>query len=258
MLVAVTREVSPSIGQCELTHLAREAIDVEKARLQHRQYEDCLAALGCEVHRLPAEPDLPDSVFVEDTAIVFDELAIITHPGAGSRRPETEAVAEALGSYRELSRIEPPGTIDGGDVMRVGKTVFVGLSRRSNPLGVERMRTVLRPFGYTVKGIPLNDCLHLKSAVTQVAERTLLINRAWVDAGELADACGGVDFIDIDPGEPFGGNALLIGETVVYASAHPGTRKKMEERGIPVVPVDVSELAKAEGGVTCCSLVFDA
>lgn len=252
MLIAVTREVSPSIGSCELTHLAREAIDVGVARAQHRQYEDCLAALGCEMHRLRAEPELPDSVFVEDTAVVFDELAMITRPGAESRRPETQSVAMALTPYRRLLYIESPGTIDGGDVLRIGKTLFVGLSHRSNQAGIEQMLALLEPFGYRVQEVRLNGCLHLKSAVTQVATDALLINPTWVEASVFAH----MSTIDADPSEPYGGNALLVGETVVYPSAYPRTRGRLEDAGIPVRVVDVSELAKAEGGVTCCSLVF--
>src|SRR5512135_3526472 len=123
MRIAITRQVSPAIGNCELTHLERMAIDVPLAQAQHHQYEECLAALGCEVHRLPAEPDLPDSVFVEDIAIVMDELAIITRPGADSRRPEAASIARALEPYRKLVYIQAPGTVDGGDVLRVGKTL---------------------------------------------------------------------------------------------------------------------------------------
>ena len=253
MPIAITREVSPNIGHCELTHLAREAIDANVARAQHRQYEDCLAALGCEIHSLPAEPELPDSVFVEDTAVVFDELAIITRPGADSRKPEIQSIAKALKPYRRLSYIKSPGIIDGGDVLCIGKTLFVGLSRRSNQAGIEQMRALLDPFGYTVEGVQMNGCLHLKSAVTQVAKNTLLINRVWVDAGAFEH----MNLIDVDPSEPFGGNALLVGETVVYPSAYPGTQRRLEDHGISVRVVDVSELAKAEGGVTCCSLIFN-
>lgn len=254
MRVAVTRAVSPNIGRCELTHLARQPIDVDKARAQHARYEECLATLGCQVQRLPVEPGLPDSVFVEDTALVLDELAIITRPGAASRRPETEAVARALRPYRQLAHIAAPATLDGGDVLQVGRQVFVGLSPRTNPAGVAQLQTLLEPLGYIVKGVPVTGCLHLKSAATLVATDTLLIHRAWVEAA----AFGPLELIDVDPVEPFGGNALLVGETVVYPAAYPGTRRRLEERGIPVQVVDVSELAKAEGGVTCCSLIFEA
>ena len=258
MHIALTRPVSASITSCELTHLDRQPIDLDLARAQHREYEKTLHALGCRVERLPEEPDLPDAVFVEDAAIVLDELALIARPGAPSRRPETRTVARALERYRRLATIEPPGTLDGGDVLRVGpdeasgKTLYVGLSQRSNPAAIEQMRAVLAPLGYRVRGVPVRGCLHLKSAVTQVAEKTLLINRDWVDGGLF----GGVDLVDVDLSEPYAANALLIDGAVIYAAAYPRTRRRLEARGIAVHAVDVSELAKAEGAVTCCSLVF--
>ncbi len=253
MRLAITREVSPSIGECELTHLARAPIDLDTARAQHRQYGECLAALGCRIYRLPAEPGLPDAVFVEDTAVVLDELAIITRPGAASRRGETEAPAEALRAYRRLAAIQPPGTLDGGDVLRIGKRLWVGLSSRSNQAGIGQLRRLASPFGYSVESVRVKGCLHLKSAVTQVAESTLLVNRDWIDGSPFE----GMELIDVDPREPFGGNALLVGDTVVYPASFPATRRRLEERGIVVEAIDVAELGKAEGGVTCCSLIFN-
>jgi dimethylargininase len=252
MLVAITREVSPSISRCELTCLPRKTIDVNLARRQHRQYEDCLARLGCAVQRLPAELELPDSVFVEDTCVVLDELAIIARPGADSRRRETQSIAEVLKPYRKLSFIEPPGTIDGGDVLSLGKSLFVGLSRRTNRAAIEQLLALLTPHAYTVKAANLTDCLHLKTAVTQVAAKTILVNRSWVEPSIFGD----VAVIHVHPSEPWGANALLVHETVVYPAAYPETRKRLEKHGIRVDTVDVSELAKAEGGVTCCSVIF--
>lgn len=252
MFIAITREVSPRIAECELTHLAREPINLERARAQHRQYEQLLVELGCKLIRLPAEPELPDSVFVEDTAIVLDELAVITRPGAESRRAETSSVADVLKRYRKLFYIESPGTLDGGDVLHVGKTLYVGQSKRSNREGIEQLRRILAPFGYSVTAVALHDCLHLKSAVTQVASNTLLINRAWADAR----AFDSYRLIEVDPSEPFAANSLLIGNTVIYPEAFLKTRKRLEAQDIKVRAVDASELAKAEGGVTCCSLIF--
>jgi dimethylargininase len=252
MLVAITREISAQIGRCELTCKAREAIDVDLARAQHHQYEECLASLGCSVRRLPEEPELPDSVFVEDAAIVLDELAIITRPGAESRRPETHSIAQALFPYRPLVRIEAPATLDGGDVLRVGKRLFVGLSHRSNEEAIRQMQKLLTDYGYTVSGVQVKGCLHLKSAVTQVAEDTLLINGNWIER----DPFGPMRFIEVDPGEPCAANALMVDRKVIFPQAYSSTRRHLEANGIEVVPVDASELAKAEGGVTCCSLIF--
>ncbi len=251
-LVAITRAVSPKIGQCELTHLERRPIDVDLARAQHGRYEACLAGLGCELHRLPAEPDLPDSVFVEDTAVVLDDLAIITRPGAASRRPELEPVARTLEPFRRLAFIQPPGTLDGGDVLCAGRAIYIGLSGRSNQAGVEQVRRLAAPLGYRVEGVPVAGCLHLKSAVTQVAGDTLLINRDWVDGRIFRE----LKLIDVDPAEPYGANALPVGGSIIYPEAYPRTRLRLEAEGIAVQTVDVSELAKAEGAVTCCSLIF--
>ncbi len=252
MLIALTRQVSPSIENCVLTHLERQAIDISLARAQHCQYEECLAALGCHIHCLPAEPDLPDSVFVEDTAVVLDELAIITRPSAVSRLSETASVARALGPYRKLCYIQSPGTLDGGDVLRVGKTLYVGLSSRSNQAAIEQMRELLHPHGYAVEDVQVSGCLHLKSAVTQVAKDTLLINPDWVDAGRF----GGMRQIAVHLSEPYAANALLVGETVIYPASYPRTQAQLKSCGIPLMTVDVSELIKAEGAVTCCSLIF--
>jgi dimethylargininase len=249
--VALTRAVSPAFARCELTHLARQPIDWRRATRQHARYERALAALGLLVQRLPPAPVCPDAVFVEDTAVVLDEVAVIARPGAPSRRPETATVARALAAYRPVRRITAPGTLDGGDVLQVGRRVFVGASARSNAAGRGQLRALLARYGYRVIDVPVTGCLHLKSAVTVVADRTLLFQRAWVEA----DAFRGLELIDVDPAEPFAANALRVGDTVLLPTAHRKTRRRLEVRGLVVRGVDVSELAKAEGGVTCCSLV---
>jgi dimethylargininase len=251
MLLAITRHVSPSIERCELTHLEREPIDLELARSQHASYESCLAELGCSVRSLPAEPDLPDAVFVEDAAIVLDDLAIITRPGALSRRPETVSIEKALEPYRIIRRIESPATLDGGDVLRLDTMLYVGVSGRSDIAGIEQLRTHVAPFGYSVTAVPIRGCLHLKSAITQVGPETVLINRQWVDPGCFA----GLQWIDVSPEEPRGANALFVDGPVVYPDDFPRTAQRLDRAGINVRPVGVSELAKAEGGVTCCSLL---
>jgi dimethylargininase len=251
MLIALTRSVPPSIVECELTHLAREPIDVARAAVQHRAYENTLASLGYSVRPLPDEPDMPDSVFVEDTAVIVDELAVMTRPGAPSRRAEIFSVAQALREYRELAFIEEPGTLDGGDVLRIGKRLFVGRSERTNDDGIAQLRAHLAEEGYTVEAVTLHDCLHLKTAVTAVSDSIVLINPAWVDFPHAFDR------IEVDPSEPFAANALLTPRGVVMPSAFPRTIERVRRRGIKVDTVDASELAKAEGGVTCCSLLLN-
>jgi dimethylargininase len=254
MFIAITRQISSRFNECELTHLNRQPIELDLARAQHRQYEAALRELGCEVISLPAEPTLPDSVFVEDVALVFDEAAVITRPGADSRKPEAASVARALSPYRALFTIEAPGTLDGGDVLRVGRTVYVGLSSRSNRSGVEQLQGFLAPYGYTVKGVEVTGCLHLKSAVTQVSAGTLLINSARVDRKIFS----GMRFIEVDDSEPSAANAVWIDDTVLYPSSFPQTQRRLEEAGLRLKIVDATEVAKAEGAVTCCSLIFRA
>ena len=253
MAIAMTRSASPRMGDCELTYLPRVEIDIELVRAQHEEYQNALAALGCQLVPLPAEPDLPDSIFVEDTAIVLPEVAIITRPGAESRRPETGSVAQALKAYRKLIFVQAPGTLDGGDVLRVGQTLYVGSSNRSNGEGIRQLATATLPLGYSVVPIPVSGCLHLKSAVTLVGPNTLLMNRQLVDASYFTE----FDIIDVHDAEPLAANALLIGEQVIYPTSYPYTRKRLQDRGIRVKCVDVSEIEKAEGAVTCCSLVFE-
>jgi dimethylargininase len=252
MLLAITRKISPRFSDCELTHLERQPIDLDLARAQHHAYETALRELGCEVISLPPEADLPDSVFVEDVALVFDEVAIITRPGADSRKPEIKSIARALQPYRTLCFIEAPGTLDGGDVQCVGQTVYIGLSSRSNQSAVEQTQQILAPYGYTVKGVEVTGCLHLKSAVTQVSQDTLLINPAWVDRSIFGD----MKFIEVDESEPSAANAVWIDDAVIYPSSFPKTRRCLEDAGLHLKIVDATEVAKAEGAVTCCSLIF--
>jgi dimethylargininase len=252
MPIAITRQVSPSISRCELTHIGREPIDPVRAARQHERYEQCLAALGCRVVRLPPEPDLPDAVFVEDTAVVVDERAVVTRPGAPSRRPETASVARLVARYRPTTAIEAPGTLDGGDVLRVDRRLWVGLTARSNPAGIDQLRTLLAPHGYSVDAVAVAGCLHLKSAVTQVGPEALLFNPSWVDPAVFT----GLRCIPVDATEPHAANALLVGSGVIYPAAFPRTAERLEQAGIRLTPVDVSELAKAEGAVTCCSLIL--
>jgi dimethylargininase len=245
------RDLSPEIGRCELSHLDRAPIDISRAVRQHQHYVSALAEAGCAIHRLPQAPQLPDGVFVEDTALVLEELAVITRPGAVSRRPETESVAAALQPFRPLQRIGGPGTLDGGDVLLTGRTLFVGLSGRTTREGAEELARLVAPAGYEVRIAPVRGCLHLKSAVTEVAEATLLINPEWVESAGFE----GFRLIPIDPGEAFAANALRIGALVIHAAAFPRTARRLRAEGLEVREVEADELAKAEGGVTCCSLL---
>ena len=251
--LAITRAVSRAILHCELTHLDREPIDLVRAREQHAAYEAALEKLGCRVERLPEEPELADSVFVEDTAVVLDEIAVLTRPGAESRRPEVESIGRALSPYRRVERLSAPATLDGGDVLRLGKRIFVGLSSRSNRAGVEALAAHVAPFGYQVTGVELGACLHLKSAATSPAPGRVLFNPAWIDPRVLGD----VEAIATHPDEPYAANGIDVGGVFLYPTAFPRTAEILARHGIRSSVVDVSELAKAEGAVTCCSLILD-
>lgn len=252
---AIVREVGEELGDCELSFIGRDRIDLALARGQHDAYCEALQALGCEVVRLPVLQGHPDAVFVEDTALVLDEVAVLTRPGAASRRGEVAAIAEALRPHRDLLRIEAPATLDGGDILRIGRDIYVGQGARSNAHAVAQLQALLRPHGYRVQAVPTRDCLHLKSAVTRVAEDTVLVHPAW-----LQDATPFERYrrIEIDPAEPHAANALRIDDAVVHPACFPGTRVRLEAAGIRVVALDLSELQKAEGATTCCSLVFAA
>lgn len=252
MIIAVTRAVSPTIQACELTYRERVPIDPGRAAAQHAAYERALESAGRRVVRVAPAPELPDAVFVEDTAVVTDELAVLARPGADSRRPEVEAVGAVLGRYRPLHEIEAPGTLEGGDVLRVGRDVIVGASDRTNDEGIRQLRAILEPLGYRVRSVPVTGCLHLKSAVTALAEDTLLLNPARVDADALPD----FRVVEADPGEPEAANVLRLDGTVLVPAGHPATARRIGERGVEVAEVDISELAKAEAGVTCCSILL--
>jgi dimethylargininase len=252
-MIAITRAVSPALAECELTYLARQPIDPARAAAEHAGYEAALAALGATVVRTAPAPDLPDAVFVEDTAIVLDEVAVITRPGAARRRGETPSVAEVLRRYRPLVEVREPATLDGGDVLRVGRTVFVGLSSRTDRAGVDQLTTLLRPWDYRVVPVEVTGCLHLKSAVCSIADGLLLANPAWIPAGAFAPH----EFLPVSREEPGAANALRLAGAVIFPTHYPRTAQVMEAAGIRVIPVRCAELAKAEGGVTCCSLIVE-
>ena len=252
MPIAITRSISQNFNSCELTHLPRVKIDIDLAREQHRQYQTALRSIGCTVIELPEEPDLPDSVFVEDTAVIFPELAVIARPGAVSRLQEIKTVVPILKQYRRLEFICDPGSLDGGDVLVLDKNIFIGLSNRTNPAAIKQMESLLTPYGYSVEGFELKDCLHLKSAVTQITKNTLLINPDWVDPSKFI----GWEQIEVDVEEPFGANALRVGEAVIYPSSFTRTQQRIQRVGTRVISVNLSELAKAEGAVTCCCLLI--
>ena len=253
MLTAITRGVSPAINQCELSHLERQEINFARAVEQHRRYEACLRQMGASVVPLPPETDLPDSMFVEDPVVVVKEVAVMTRMGAESRRKEAESLGRALADYRPLRWLREPATLEGGDVLRIGKTLYVGLSARTNQAGISQLEAELRPFGYTVRPVAVRGCLHLKSAACSLRGRAILANRAWIDTAPFQ----GLPIIDVPANEPRAANVLAIGDTVMVAAAFPETAGLLEQMDWKVRMLDISELMKAEAGLTCSSVLFE-
>lgn len=249
---AVVRTPSPAISRCALTFLQRIPIDFKRAVQQHATYVSALEAAGVDVRILPPEPDLPDAVFVEDTAIIADECAVLARPGIDSRRTEVDAIEAAVRAARPTVRIQPPGTIEGGDVLRVGRTFFVGQTARTNAEGTRQFREIVEPHGYEVIAIQPTGCLHLKSAVTYIGDATVLVNPDWIDAA----AFGRWQCVPVAPEEPYGANALLTGDIVQVAASAPLTRRKLDALGFATNTIDTSEFEKAEAALTCLSLLF--
>ncbi len=252
-IVALVREVSPKLSDCVLTHLDRVAIDVERASAQHRVYCDVLLDLGARVEAMAPLPDAPDGVFVEDTAVVVDEAAVIAQPAVASRVAEAATTASALMPHRRLLRLTDAATFEGGDVMQVGRTLYVGRSGRTNQAAINELSALLAPWGYQVEGADLDGCLHLKTACTFVPPHYVLANPDWVDPRVFA----GLTLVAVADDEPFAANTLTLGGVTLVPSQCPRTAALLRARGVTTRDVDLSELAKAEGGLTCSSLIVE-
>ena len=259
-LVALTRLPAHSLAdRCELTFLDRRPIDADRLRAEYRAYREALAAAGAHVIVLDPIEAFPDSAFVEDTAVVLDEIAVLTRPGAASRRDEPARIEAPLRMHRR--HVEPlpaPGSLEGGDVLRVGDTLFVGRSTRTDRAGIEAFAALAAGFGYRVVPVAVHGSLHLKTACTALDAGTLLLNPAWVDVGAFAEFAR----IEVDAGEPFAANVLPLGDALIANAAFPATlarvRAHAARSGRRVLPVDLAEFGKAEAGLTCLSLVFSA
>ncbi|HUP88579.1 MAG TPA: arginine deiminase family protein [Longimicrobiales bacterium] len=250
-MIALTRAVPASLEHCELTHRERVPINLAKARLEHKQYEAALESLGCTIMRLPELPEQPDSVFVEDTAVVLEECAVLARPGAASRRREVASMREALDPYRDIFEIVAPGTLDGGDVLVLGKRLFVGISTRTNVSGAHQLRDFTAPLGYTVTNAHVDNCLHLKSAVTALTNDLVIVNEFAVSADTF-----GTYYQAAIPDELHAANVLAVGDTILCPADAPATIHMIEAAGFTVIPVDNAELTKAEAGLTCCSVLI--
>jgi dimethylargininase len=253
MLSAITRGVSPSIGDCKLTYMTRECIDVAVATRQHDAYRQCLEQMGVEVTQLPLLPEAPDAVFIQDTAVIVDEVVVVASMGVACRRPEVASATGPLSNYRPLRYLSPPATLEGGDVMRIGRTLYVGISGRTNRDGFEQLSLILKPYDYQVRAVEVRGCLHLSTGCSYLGRDFVLLNRAWVDASPFE--CFNV--IEVDETELWAANTIAVGELLLVPSAFPRTRALIEAHQFQVISTDISELQKAEGALTCMSLIFN-
>lgn len=254
MLTVVTHQPSPGMQECELTFLENQRIDLELAASQHVEYRKMLESCGARVITLTDNLDLPDSVFVEDPIIVFDEVAVLTSMGVESRRRESAALESYFKHHREIERIKLPARIEGGDVLKIGRRIYVGESPRTNGEGIRSLARILEPYGYRIIPVQVNGCLHLKTGCTALDEQTLILNPAWVDPSQFA----GYRIVETPPGEPFGANVLPIATTICMNEAFPQTLYLVKELGYNVRSTNISEFVKAEAGLTCMSIPFQS
>lgn len=246
---ALVRRPGPLLTEGLVSHRERAPVDLDLARRQWDGYVDALETEGWETIEVTPADDCPDAVFVEDTVVVYGDLAVIARPGADVRKPETSGTEDTLTAlgYR-IARIEPPGTLDGGDVLKHADTVWVGLSARTNAAGVEQLAALLDPLGAHVVAVPVSRVLHLKSAVTALPDGTVVGFEPFVDEPAQWESFLGVP-------EEAGAHVVVLDETTVLMStAAPATRALFESRGLRVVAVDISEYEKLEGCVTCLSV----
>jgi len=252
MIVALTRPTGGELAQCELTHVDRESINIARACAQYEAYLDTLRSLGVEVIEMERLPQHPDAVFVEDTALVLPDTAVVLRPGAESRRGECESVARELANHRPVVELGAPATLDGGDIIVFGKRILVGETSRSNRHGVDALRDLLSPIGYSVEAVPVNGVLHLKSAATVVDDETLIYNRGQVDLGFL-DA----KLIAAHPDEPQGANVVRVGDALLVDASAQRTVELLSSCTDRMQAVHVDEFAKAEGAISCKGIIFD-
>lgn len=252
MLTAFTRGVSPRIAECELTFIDRQPIAFEGAVQQHQQYEEMLRGLGVGVLQIPADQQCPDCCFLEDTALVLDELAILTRPGSDARRGEVAGVAPVIRQHRDVVQIEAPAMLEGGDVLRIGRDLFVGVTTRTTCEGIEALRKHVEPYGYGVHPVIVPGALHLKSVCTAVDEHTILGDATRLDLSPFSK----YEVVQVPEEEWMAANVLLVNGTVCMHSGFRKTISLIQQRGIEVRTVDISEFLKAEAGLTCMSLIF--
>jgi dimethylargininase len=252
-MLALTHLPSPNMAECVRSHSDVSPVDDAVARRQHAGYERMLERCGASVRTLSVNLDMPDCVFIEDTAIVLDEVAILCSMGHRSRREEPAGIRPELQRYREVREISLPATIDGGDVLRVGRRLIVGVSTRTSAAAIEALMGIVQHYGYEVDPVRVTGCLHLKSACTALPDGRLLANLDWLDRTAL-DRYG---VLNAPLEEPDAANVALVRGTVCAAAGHPRTADLIRRSGFRVETTELSEFAKADGCVTCLSLLLE-
>ena len=251
--VALVRRPSSRMADGIVTFGERQAVDAELAATQHEAYVDALRAAGWAIQEVARADDLPDSAFVEDTVVVCGDLAVLARPGAPERRAEVAGTEEAVRTLGlDVARIEEPGTLDGGDVLTVGRTLYAGRGGRTNEEGIRRLEELVAPRGFTVVTVPLREVLHLKSAITALPDGTIIAaDPSLLDTSPLPA-------LRTVPEEAGSHVVPLGGDTVLMASSAPRTAEQLADAGLDVVAVDIGEFEKMEGCVTCLSVLVDA
>jgi dimethylargininase len=247
--MAIVRIPSPTLADGLTTSNLGRA-DYGLFVTQHLSYTAVLRSLNLKILKLPSLPDLPDAHFIEDVAVITPEVAVIARPGAVERRPEIEHIRDILSDLRPLAAIEEPGTLDGGDVMRIEQTVYVGLSQRTNEEGARQLAAILSPYGYETHAIPLAEGLHLKSHVNYIGRNTLLLTEAWASHPLFED----FEKIIVPAEEAYAANTLLVKNRLLSPMGFPETHALLREAGFEILEIDASEIQKMDGGLSCMSL----
>lgn len=249
---AIARKPCENFARGLTTTVSSEPADYGLMLKQHEAYLAALSAAGLEVIVLDPQPDYPDAHFVEDTAVVAAAVAVITIPGADARQGEEESIIPVLADFRKIERIRAPGTVDGGDVLQVGNHFFIGISQRTNPAGAEQLGQILQRYGHTWTTVPVGAGLHFKSSVNYVGRNTLLVTPDFAGKEQLKR----YDQIVLDRAETYAANTLLVNEHLLIPAGYPKTQQQLERLGLKMVELEISEVRKMDGGLTCMSLRF--
>lgn len=250
--IAIVRDVPDSFQKCLTSFHTKVQIDVALAKHQHQQYCNTLSSLGLKLIRIEADDTLPDCCFTEDTAIVVDDFAVITIPGAPGRILETIEIEKILSPLKTIVHITNPGTIDGGDVLKIGKKIFIGNSARTNVEGISQVDTIVKPLGYEVIPVKIQDTLHLKSVCTYLGGGCILLAEGYLDDKIFSE----YDKVVVPKEEEYCANCLVVKGNVLIPKGFPKTKGLIEMKGYRVVELDMSEIEKAEGALTCLSVIF--